>query len=409
MILRRASDGSQLRLGRELGRGGEGTVHEIPGTSLVAKIYATAPTPIKVEKLWAMTRRSTPALQRLAAWPVDLLEDHAHRVRGFLMARVTAREDAHQLYSPKSRRRAFAQADVRFLVRAAANLARAFGAVHAAGHVIGDVNHGNALIGNDATVMLIDCDSFQVRDAAGRIFTCDVGVPLFTAPELQNRGFRGLRRARTHDAFGLAVLLFHLLFQGRHPYAGRFGDGEMPIERAIAESRFAYGPGAAARGMSAPPMTLPLDAFGPQIAGLFERSFAQPGTTTRPEPAEWVEALTTLEHELEPCAVSNAHAHRRHESCCWCELERRAGVSLFGATSLREELTQGAIAALWSAVKAVQRPPKDPSFPPVELVEDLKIRLDPLRDLCADVRSPEAAPALRPHAVVGQPADPGAS
>ena len=43
-----------------------------------------------------------------------------------------------------------------------------------------------------------------------------------------------------HDAFGLAVLIFQILFMGRHPYSGHFlGSGEMPIERAIREHRFA--------------------------------------------------------------------------------------------------------------------------------------------------------------------------
>ena len=44
------------------------------------------------------------------------------------------------------------------------------------------VNHGNALVGRDGTIVLIDCDSFQIAERT-RIHTCDVGVPLFTAPE----------------------------------------------------------------------------------------------------------------------------------------------------------------------------------------------------------------------------------
>jgi DNA-binding helix-hairpin-helix protein with protein kinase domain len=367
MMLRRVSDDSLVRLGRELGRGGEGVVHEISSDDLVAKIYLRPPPPAKIEKLRAMTRRTTPALERVAAWPVDLLQDHTRRVRGFLMPRVSAREDVHQLYSPKSRRRAFVHSDARFLVRTAANLARAFATLHDAGHVIGDVNHGNALIGQDGTVVLIDCDSFQVRDAAGRVFTCDVGVPLFTAPELQGKVFRGLRRSRQHDDFGLAVLVFHLLFQGRHPYAGRYVDGEMPIERAIAESRFAYGQRAAARGMTSPPATLPLDAFGGAIADLFERAFADGPDPHRPPAMEWVAVLTALERALVPCSVSAVHFHVPG-GCCWCALER-SGIRLFGSLA-PSKLARETIDALWSAVRAVRRPAKDvdlaglPPLPP---------------------------------------------
>ena len=362
MILRRVSDGSRVRLGRQLGRGGEGAVFEVAGDARVAKIYHKAPAPAKVDKLRVMTRAATPALLKVAAWPVELLEDEAQRVRGFLMPRVSARENAHELYSPKSRRQAFPDADFRFVARAATNVARAFACMHAEGHVIGDVNHGNAFIGRDATVLLIDCDSVQVRDPAGRVFTCDVGVPLFTAPELQGQGFRGLKRAVRHDGFGLAVLLFHLLFQGRHPYAGMCAEGEMPIERAIAESRFAYGAGSAARGMSPPPATLPLDTFGPRIAALFESAFAPPGESPRPSAVEWVEALTALEKELVPCAASKVHFHAGGD-CCWCAMERQSGVRLFGPLSIAEKLTAGLVDSLWSAIRAVPRPATDPTFP----------------------------------------------
>jgi DNA-binding helix-hairpin-helix protein with protein kinase domain len=361
MNLRRVSDGSRIRLGPELGRGGEGAVFPVVGDDArVAKVYFKAPSSAKVEKLRAMTRSASPALLRVAAWPVELLEDESDRVRGFLMPRVAAREDAHQLYSPRSRRRAFPEADFRFIVRAAANVARAFAQVHEAGHVIGDVNHGNALIGRDATVVLIDCDSFQVRDGS-RIFTCDVGVPLFTAPELQNMGFRGLKRSRRHDAFGLAVLVFHLLFQGRHPFAGQYAGGEMSIERAIAELRFAYGMSTQSLGMRPPPATLPLGAFGPAIKFLFERAFAPEGVAVRPAAREWVEALAALERELAECAVAPMHFHVRGARCCWCDLEKQSGVRLFGAPSFGD-LKEEALDILWNAIQAVPKPAIDRTF-----------------------------------------------
>ena len=78
------------------------------------------------------------------------------------MPRVVGLQLVHELYNPKSRRHAFARGDWRFLVRAAANTARAFTVVHDANCVIGDVNHGGILVADDATVRLIDCDSFQV-------------------------------------------------------------------------------------------------------------------------------------------------------------------------------------------------------------------------------------------------------
>jgi DNA-binding helix-hairpin-helix protein with protein kinase domain len=357
MQLRRKSNGAPVLLGPVLGKGGEGSVFPVRNSpDLVAKIYSKPPTPTKVEKLQAMTRVRSPAILRVAAWPVDLLEDEKRVVRGFLMPKVTSREDVHELYTPKSRRRAFPEADFRFVVRAAANMARAFAVVHAEGHVLGDVNHGNALVGGDGTVMLIDCDSFQIR-SGGKVFTCDVGVPLFTPPELQGRVFRGLRRMSNHDGFGLAVLIFHLLFLGRHPYAGRYESGDMPIEQAIAEARFAYGSASASLGVSAPPGTLPLDTFGARVADLFERAFESPTASVRPSAMEWIEGLTELEGHLEPCAESRFHFHPRSRPCCWCEIDNRTHGRAFGPqTAIAELLSEDAVRELWAEIAKVARP-----------------------------------------------------
>jgi len=362
MNLFRGVNKTPVKLGKELGRGGEGAVFPVIGApGMVAKIYFKLPSPAKADKLRAMSKHASPALLRAAAWPLDVLSDESGALRGFLMARIDAREDLHELYSPKSRRRAFPNADFRFLVRVATNLARAFAQVHAQGNVIGDVNHGNALVGRDGTVVLIDCDSFQVRNT-GRTFTCDVGVPLFTPPELAGRAFRGLARTSNHDSFGLAVLLFHLLYLGRHPFAGRFDHGDMPIERAIAESRFVYGANAAAQGMTAPPGTLPLDAFGEKVARLFEAAFAAPCDTPRPSPGAWIEALQELETELASCDFSVAHVRpRRAPDCCWCAHEKRTGMQVFGR-QLVDAVTVSAmrIARMWDNIVAIPRPQAQP-------------------------------------------------
>jgi DNA-binding helix-hairpin-helix protein with protein kinase domain len=353
----RVSNQAPVVLGKELGRGGEGSVHLVNGApDLVAKVYLKRPTPAKVDKLRSMSKHASTALLKAAAWPLDLLADDSGQVRGFLMPKLHSREDLHELYSPKSRKRAFPTADFRFVARVAANLARAFAQVHAQGDVIGDVNHGNALVGRDGTVVLIDCDSFQVRDT-GRVFTCDVGVPLFTPPELSGQGFRGLKRTANHDAFGLAVLLFHLLYLGRHPFAGKYSEGDMPIERAIAESRFAYGASAQLRGMTAPPGTLLLGTFGPEVAQHFERAFAPPGDGPRPTAVEWVTVLQKLEEQLVGCGAAPNHWHPREEFCCWCAHEKRTGLRVFGQ-QVAEAVSLGAgkIAQLWDAISSVQKP-----------------------------------------------------
>ena len=104
-----------------------------------------------------------------------------------------------------------------FLIHIAENACRAFSTVHNHGHVVGDVNSKNLLVGSDGPVKFIDCDSFQVKHA-GRVFPCSVGVDHFTPPELQGtRNLSRVVRTPNHDLFGLAVLIFELLFHGSAP------------------------------------------------------------------------------------------------------------------------------------------------------------------------------------------------
>jgi DNA-binding helix-hairpin-helix protein with protein kinase domain len=189
--------------------------------------------------------------------------------------------------------------------------------------VIGDINHSGILISENALATLIDCDSFQVQ-VAGKTFLCKVGVPDFTPPELQGKRFDQILRTTNHDAFGLAVVLFNLLFMGRHPFAGRFlGRGDMPLETAIAQYQFAY----SARKnetRTEPPPSVPLLADIPQeLAAAFEISFGQLGVSSgRPRAAEWAGILKRAEGEVIQCAESQAHQYFRTAACCpWCRME----------------------------------------------------------------------------------------
>jgi DNA-binding helix-hairpin-helix protein with protein kinase domain len=102
---------TSIRLGQELGRGGEGAVFMVEGqTDRVAKIYSSLPDYRKSQKLAIMAETASPLLLKIAAWPIELLSDRKGAVHGFIMPRVVARRDIHELYSPKSRSEAFPKA-----------------------------------------------------------------------------------------------------------------------------------------------------------------------------------------------------------------------------------------------------------------------------------------------------------
>jgi DNA-binding helix-hairpin-helix protein with protein kinase domain len=358
---------TRVQLGQKMGEGGEGAIYAVPNCAgLVAKVYSTPPDARKSEKLLAMPGLVTDALRKTTAWPLDLLVDGQDAVRGFVMPEVAARKDIHELYGPKSRARTFPEADFPFLVHVCGNIARAFAVIHGHGHVIGDINQGSVLVGQDGTVAIIDCDSFQVK--SGReVFTCDVGAPLFTAPEIQGRPLRGYRRTPNHDHFGLAVMLFHLLCLGRHPFAGRYaGSGDMPIEKAIAEYRFAYGRDRKYHRMERPPGTLPLEALGGAVGGLFEWAFASAGATSgRPDDKAWVAALDELKSKLRACSTAKWHHYSNELTACpWCVVESQTGVRLFGQRVVSTSFAGVVdVATLWKAIAAVPHPGPNPPLP----------------------------------------------
>ena len=186
-----------------------------------------------------MIQAKSADLLSFAAWPLDLVMV-AGQVKGIVIPLVAKHKEIHHLYGPAHRKLDFPDADWAFLIRAARNTAAAMDTIHGSGNVVGDVNQSGILVSPRATVRMIDCDSFQIS-ANGQLFKCDVGVAHFTPPELQGMAFKGLERTQNHDRFGLAVVIFHLLFMGRHPFSGRFhGTGDMPIERAIQQGRFAF-------------------------------------------------------------------------------------------------------------------------------------------------------------------------
>jgi len=323
-------DRGPLRLGPRIGRGGEGEVFAVEGdATLAAKLYRPEIAAAREAKIAAMVAAGLSDAMRLVAFPQAALRREGGAFAGFAMPRVPDAEPIHELYAPGARKRAFPEADHRFLVRAALNAARAVAAAHRAGCVIGDVNHSGFLIGRDALVSLIDADSFQFR-GGGALHLCRVGVPEYTPPELQGLSLGDRPRSADHDAFGLAVLLFQLLHLGRHPFAGVSRDGaDIAVADAIAAGDFAYARGRRTR-LKPPPGAPRLDETDPATAALFEAAFAPDAAGRRPSAEVWAGALAGHEAALVQCGANPRH-HHAAPACPWCRLEKRGRTKLFPA------------------------------------------------------------------------------
>ena len=329
------SNGQPVRLGKEIGRGGEGSVFEVEGLeNVAAKIYHQTPLEEEhVEKLETMVSRWSEKLEMISAWPRSLLyKAQGNKACGFLLPKIVNARQLHELYGSSNRRQHFPEAQWHHLVLAARNTAAAFESFHAAGIAVGDVNQGNLLVDAQMCVRMIDCDSSQITSRE-KTFYCPVGSSHFTPPELQSKKLREVYRTKNHDGFGLAVLIFHLLFIGRHPFAGRFrGEGDMPIEKAIAERRFAFSMNREETLVDPPPASLILTDLPAAVGQLFEEAFRADDSKgeVRPSASRWVEQLDMLIKQRKTCSFDPHHVYYGLlRECPWCRIEDQGVPSFF--------------------------------------------------------------------------------
>ena len=319
-----------VRLGPRIGKGGEGEVYSLEDDDLHAvKLYTVSDLVEREQKVEAMIRSGMAHQAPQGAFPLSVVRTEAGRFAGFLMRKVLEHNPLHELYSPGSRKLHFPHADYRFLVRTAQNISKAIASVHAIGCVVGDINQSSILVSKAATVALIDSDSFQVTTAS-QTFFCRVGVPEYTPPELQGVPLAKVPRTANQDAFGLAIVIFQLLFMGRHPFVGSVRRGDIPpLHQSIKEFRFVYAEHRDV-GMDQPPGTPALSDFPPSVANAFEAAFGITTRDSRPSAQQWIDILAALEHSLIQCPDEKLHWYPVEASeCLWCAMERELGATLF--------------------------------------------------------------------------------
>ncbi|MDJ1180224.1 hypothetical protein PJF56_15275 [Roseofilum sp. BLCC_M91] len=321
-----------LQAATELGVGGEAKVYGLSeDLTRVAKVYHKLK-PEYGPKLAAMVENPpnnpTASQNHLSfAWPEDLLLNQKQEVVGFLMPRISGMRPIIDLYNPKTRRTQWPWFEYSRLHRTARNLAGALKSLHERGYVIGDVNESNILVTETTLITLVDMDSIQVKHPQTQeVYRCPVGKPEFTPPELQGQSFGNLNRTPEQDCFGLAVLIFQLLMEGTHPFAGVYKlPGDPPaIAQRISEGYFPHG----TRSVPLTPMPVspPFTLLHPKLQVLFRRCFEEgfDNPHVRPDAKMWQLALQDAERDLITCSKNDQHRYGNHlDRCPWCDRTQR--------------------------------------------------------------------------------------
>ena len=359
------SAGNKIVLAEKIGSGGEGNVYKVSSQkNIVAKIYHNQITTQKQHKIKAMAESADDVLRKITAWPLDTL----HKIKngdicGFIMPDITGCEPLHHIYSPSHRKQQFPDMDWVFLINTCRNIAAAFGAIHARGHVIGDVNPNLVFVSSKTIAKFIDCDSFQIT-YAGKTYPCEVGVPHFTPPELQDHtSFKGISRTKNHDNFGLSLLIFHILMMGRHPFSGVYsGSIHMPLEKLIKQFLYAFSDNPVKKSkITPPPNSITPDILSDEIKMLFEQAFSESGSRFhRPTAKEWLNALDSFKQKLRNCTQSTIHKYyNRLSNCSWCRLEAKGIFYFLPSSSDNGNQGRGFNKdSVWKKILSIT-PPKD--------------------------------------------------
>jgi len=336
----RNSNGQSYQTERELGKGGEGTVYTITeNPDTVIKIYNDQFSKEQIAKLQYMASVWTEQLEKYTAWPRALLYGSNNQPVGFLMRKLENYYPLHMLFSPMDRKRLFPDKGYNFLVHVARNLCSAFNALHQLKVIVGDINEGNILVNVQGMVAFIDCDSFQVSDGQVYYF-CQVGIPRYTPPELLRRvSFSDVVRTEETDSFSLGILIFQLLFLGRHPFAGRNNSQEdIDEDTAIRNHEFAYSLRKTSKRLSPPDAAFKIQYLPDGLVNLFHRAFEQ--EENRPAAAEWISAIDNCLKQIRACSVSKTHFYPGIIGFCpWCDFKARLGIVYFWDNSFVDHLS----------------------------------------------------------------------
>ena len=331
ILLQCVNTGEKIELRQEIAKSGEGRIYQTSKNGFLAKIYHSSGQE-KINKLRIMVDNppDDPTLAQghiSIAWPKDLLKDTDGKCLGFLMPAIQGSQTLINVYIPRKRRETASGFNWRDLHLTALHLAFLIQSLHASNYVVGDLKPENLLVNERGLVSIIDTDSFQVIDPrTGKIYLSPVASSEYTSPEMFGEVLPNVGRSEVQDRFGLAIIIWLLLF-GYHPFSGEWvGDGNQPnIDKLIRCGYWMYGSNPKIRPGK---VSMPLNILHPELQQCFLQCFndGHNNPYTRPSAADWVKSLDIALKDLEHCSIEVGHYYARsYGKCYWCERKQQLG------------------------------------------------------------------------------------
>ena len=386
LYLGRGGDRRAIRLGKLLGEGAAGKVHALPDMpGIAAKLYhgpeESRRHEAKIDAMLANPPDLPPAAHEgvnypQIAWPEAKLYDASGRFVGFLMPEIDfGRSTSLVNLLQKSSRRVEKLSDYYgYRVLVARNLASVFAELHRAGHHMIDMKPANLRFYPAVCWMaVVDTDGFSIAANAagsrGRIPAAQLSDE-YIAPESWQREPAEL--GVEQDLFALAVIIFQLLNNGVHPFAGAKGasDEATDLQTRILEGLYPYA--LRPRAGLSPGMASVHRMFRRGTRVMFDAAFVPGGP--RPTAEEWREHLDLLVEQLAPCEANPEEHVHFGTGCGFCAHEARVAGAMAAAVRAGQTRRQPAPSRAMGSVQGrpvgmrprvtpVLRPTAPPPFP----------------------------------------------
>ncbi len=256
------------------------------------------------------------------AWPEAVLEDDEGFCVGYLMPLINTDEAVSLDHLMQKAVRQKQQLSEKYADRlsAAYNVTAMVAALHQCGHYIIDLKPANVSVYKEnMRVAMYDCDGFSIKGENTR-YPAEFVSEEYIYPEGMKQNPEDM--GEEQDKFALAVILFRLLNNGIHPFAGmpRKKDGQMlDIQTRIEKYHYAYGMWPDT--YQAPHPYSIHEYFDPKTLKLFDRAFMK--NQKRPTAKEWFEHLNYLNGILKKCKKNPSHVYFTNKGCGLCAVEEK--------------------------------------------------------------------------------------
>ena len=211
--------GQELKIGKVIGGGGQGTVYEAATRTRAeraVKIFSheflrsDPGTPLRLRRLMEIGQPSA-----AFAWPQEAVVHKPSRSVGYVMLLVRSARPAHRFFVPEKDGLPLTGPPLEVRAKALFNVAAAMSALHLSGLIHKDLSGANVRIDpNTGNVTILDCDSCEAPGGRRILAMGTLGYQAYECVARQQP------QTTLSDLHSLAVISFHLL-TGTHPLLGR--------------------------------------------------------------------------------------------------------------------------------------------------------------------------------------------